>query len=139
MAKQFLPHNGQSHLMGKSLCLAGVIVSGDILRVRVFQRKLYKQSALHGVQGQKSSTVQHGGPGVFGVLQGKRDPVQASEVTVLSYLSSLLEQGKSYSVINTHKSMIIQTLKLLGNVWCDCPSYITRFMKGLFNKMPPVP
>ena len=69
----------------------------------------------------------------------KRDPVQASEVTVLSYLSSLLEQGKSYSVINTHKSMIIQTLKLLGNVWCDCPSYITRFMKGLFNKMPPVP
>ena len=35
--------------------------------------------------------------------------------------------------------MIIQTLKLLGNAWCDSPSYITRFMKGLFNKMPPVP
>ena len=35
--------------------------------------------------------------------------------------------------------MIIQTLKLLGNSWCDCPSYVTRFMKGLFNKIPPVP
>ena len=35
--------------------------------------------------------------------------------------------------------MVIQTLKLLGNTWCDCPSYISRFMKGLFNKMPPIP
>ena len=35
--------------------------------------------------------------------------------------------------------MVIQTLKLLGNTWCDCPSYISRFMKCLFNKMPPIP
>ena len=35
--------------------------------------------------------------------------------------------------------MIIQTLKLLGNEWCVSPSYISRFMKGLFNKIPPVP
>lgn len=35
--------------------------------------------------------------------------------------------------------MIIQTLKLIGNSWCENPSYITRFMKGTFNKIPPVP
>ena len=35
--------------------------------------------------------------------------------------------------------MIIQTLKLLGNEWCVSPSYISRFIKGLFNKIPPVP
>ena len=70
---------------------------------------------------------------------GKRNLVQSSEVTVLSYLNYLQKRGKSYSVINTHKSMIIQTSKLLGNEWCVSPSYISRFMKGLFNKIPPVP
>lgn len=50
-----------------------------------------------------------------------------------------MEQGKSFSVINTHKSMLIQTLKLLNNSWCENPIYLARFMKGLFNKNPPVP
>lgn len=66
-----LPHNGQLHPMGNSLCLAGVTVSGDTSRVRDFQRKLPKPYVLHGVLEQKSSTVQHGKPGVFGVFQGK--------------------------------------------------------------------
>lgn len=67
-----LPHNGQVHPMGDSLCLAGVIVSGDISRVEDFQRKLPKSFVLHGGQGQKNNTVQHGKPGVFGVFQGKQ-------------------------------------------------------------------
>ena len=66
-----LPHNGQLHPMGDSLCLAGVIVSGDISRVKGFQRKLPMLFVPHGGQGQRSSMVQHGKPGVFGVFQGK--------------------------------------------------------------------
>lgn len=50
-----------------------------------------------------------------------------------------MRQGKSYSVINTHKSMLLQTLKLLGNSWCDNPLFISRFMKGVFNRIPPRP
>lgn len=69
----------------------------------------------------------------------KRNPVCTSEVTVLSYFHFLLKQGKSYSVLNTHKSMLLQTLKLLGNFWCNNPQYVSRFMKGVFNKLPPVP
>ena len=37
-----LPHKGQLHPMGSSLCLVGVVVSGDISRVRDFQKKLPK-------------------------------------------------------------------------------------------------
>ena len=35
--------------------------------------------------------------------------------------------------------MLMQTLKLMGNHWCDSPRFIPRFMKGLFNSIPPVP
>lgn len=47
--------------------------------------------------------------------------------------------GKSYSVINTNKSVLLQTLKLLGNSWCENSVYISRFMKGLYNSNPPAP
>ena len=60
-------------------------------------------------------------------------------MSVLFYLQYLKGLGKSYSVINTYKSMLIQTLKLLGNKWCDLPVYISRFMKGVFNSIPPTP
>ena len=66
-----LPHNGQLHPMGRSLCLVGVVVSGDISRVRDFQKKLPKLFVLHGDQGQRNNTMQHGKHGVFGVFQGK--------------------------------------------------------------------
>ena len=35
--------------------------------------------------------------------------------------------------------MIIQTVKVFGITFCDSPSYITKFMKGLLHKIPPVP
>ena len=35
--------------------------------------------------------------------------------------------------------MLLQTLKLLGNQWCDNPVFISRFMKGFFNQRPPRP
>lgn len=66
-----LPHNGQFHPMGRSLSLVGVLVSGDVSRSRVFQKKLPRQSVIHGVQGQKSNIAWHGKNGIFGVFQGK--------------------------------------------------------------------
>ncbi|XP_055958535.1 uncharacterized protein LOC130013670 [Patella vulgata] len=67
------------------------------------------------------------------------NPKHTSEVDMLAYLDLLIENGKSYSVINTHKSMLIQTLKLFNNSWCENPRFIARFMKGVFNKCPPKP
>ena len=69
----------------------------------------------------------------------KHNPVRTSEVIVPIYLQNLIRQGKSYSVINTHKSMLLQTLRLLNNKWCDNPLFISRFMKGYFNQRPPCP
>ena len=47
--------------------------------------------------------------------------------------------GKFYSCINVHKTMLLQTLALLGNKWCNDCSLINRFMKGLCVKKPPLP
>lgn len=35
--------------------------------------------------------------------------------------------------------MLLQTLKLLGNVWCENTLFIPRFMKGLYNIITPRP
>lgn len=50
-----------------------------------------------------------------------------------------MNEGKSYSVVNTHKSMLLQTLNFFNNVWCSNPSFISRFMKGLYNTLLPKP
>ena len=35
--------------------------------------------------------------------------------------------------------MLLQTLKLTGNMWCDFPLFTSRFMKGVFNSAPSTP
>jgi hypothetical protein len=67
------------------------------------------------------------------------NPFQTTEIVVLTYLCYLFQIGKSYSVINLHKAMLLQTLPLMGNTWCENCNLITRFMKGVFMKMPPKP
>lgn len=47
--------------------------------------------------------------------------------------------NKSYSVISTHKSVIMETLKLLNPNFNGCSMIIIRFMKGLYNTIPPKP
>ena len=42
-------------------------------------------------------------------------------------------------MINTHKSMLLQTLQFFDNTWCINACLITRFMKGLFHVNPPKP
>lgn len=57
----------------------------------------------------------------------------------MEFLFEFHQDGKSYSVINTYKSSILQTLLILGNNWCNNPAFIGRFMKGIFLNKPPMP
>ena len=55
------------------------------------------------------------------------------------FLNYLFQGGKSYSVLNSHKAMLLQMLPFFGNLWCkDCP-LIRRFMKGVYFKRRPKP
>lgn len=58
---------------------------------------------------------------------------------MVSYLAFLSNNNKSYSVLNTHKSMLVQTLPFFGNSWCANTFLINRFLKGIFNRAPPLP
>ena len=57
----------------------------------------------------------------------------------MNYLSYLIRLKVSYSVINTHKSMLIQTLKFFDVKWVSNPVFIPRLMKGFYNMNPPIP
>ena len=47
--------------------------------------------------------------------------------------------NKSYSVLNTHKSMLLQTLAFFGNSWCESCNLIKRYLKEVCKSKPPVP
>ncbi|WAR20010.1 LOW QUALITY PROTEIN: hypothetical protein MAR_001848 [Mya arenaria] len=64
---------------------------------------------------------------------------QTSETVVLTYLFYLHKSGKSYSVINTHKAMLLCTLPFFGNSWCKNTDFIPRFMRSVFISKPPKP
>lgn len=67
------------------------------------------------------------------------NPYQTTEIIVLDYLFYLHKLGRSYSVLNTHRGMLLNTLPFFGNNWCDKCSLISRFMRGIFLKTPPLP
>ena len=60
------------------------------------------------------------------------NPFSTSENIVLMYLHFLVKEGKSYSVLNTIKSMLLQTLIFFDNKWCKNPFLLSK-MKGLYN------
>lgn len=66
-------------------------------------------------------------------------PFQTSESVVLNYLYFLFMSGKSYSVINLHKSVLLQTLPFFGNSWCSDSKLIIRFMKSVSIHKPARP
>ena len=58
---------------------------------------------------------------------------------MVNFLNYLFLMKKSYSVINSYKAMLLQTLPFFGNVWCkECP-LISRFMKGVYFQRQPTP
>lgn len=80
-----------------------------------------------------------GRSGLFGVIIYISYIIYPSENEVLDYLSDLAEKGRSYSVINSHKSAIGQTLASYGNNLFLSNTIFSRFMKGVFVIEPPRP
>jgi hypothetical protein len=74
----------------------------------------------------------------YQAIKGRRvkKPFTASVIDDVEYLLHLVNINSSYSVINTHKSMLMQTLPFFGASWCNNPTLIPRFMKGFFNIKP---
>ena len=71
--------------------------------------------------------------------QREINPLYPPESKVLEYLTSLASNGKSYSVINSHKAAIGQTLAVCGNNTISDSAVISRFMKGIYTVHPPKP
>ena len=69
-----LLHNGLFHLLEERLSLVALVVSGFPSEREDFQIQLSRQSACHGDQELKNSTVWHGRRGIFGVLNGNVIP-----------------------------------------------------------------
>ena len=62
------------------------------------------------------------------------DPLHTTEVVVLQFFNYLVHLNKSYSVINSHKAILLvtQPFFFFGNSWTkNCP-LIVRFMKGVY-------
>lgn len=69
----------------------------------------------------------------------KTNPCSASEEKVVKFLISLMSNKVSYSVVNTHKSMLINTLPYIGVLWVKEPLLLQKLMKGYFNLNPSRP
>ena len=63
--------------------------------------------------------------------------MEVSEVQLLEYLTELCDKAYSYSVINTHKSAIVQTLLACGKTTLFKHPMISKLMKGAYNTIPP--
>ena len=57
---------------------------------------------------------------------------------VMNFLSSLFTEGKEYRTINCARSMLSSTLLPIDNFPVGKHPMITRLLKGVFNKRPPV-
>lgn len=57
---------------------------------------------------------------------------------VMNFLSSLFDKGKEYRTINCARSMLSSTLLPIDNFPVGKHPMITRLLKGVFNKRPPV-
>jgi hypothetical protein len=64
------------------------------------------------------------------------NPFYPSEHLAIAYLMYLIRLNMSYFVLNTHKSMLMQTLPYFGVTWCNKSNLISRVMKGYVNIKP---
>lgn len=65
--------------------------------------------------------------------------IKPLESDIISYLLYLKQLKKSYSVISCHKSVILETVKILNpNIVLNF-NVLNRFMKGLNREIPPKP
>ena len=55
------------------------------------------------------------------------NPFYQSENLAIEYLMYLIRLNVSYSVLNTHKSMLMQTLPYFGVTWCNKSNLISSY------------
>lgn len=67
------------------------------------------------------------------------DSIRLLETDIVAYLLYLKNVNKSYSVISSHKSTILETLKIVNPSYIITSNLIYRFMKGLKVEIPPKP
>ena len=67
------------------------------------------------------------------------NPFQAIIYNITEYLTSLFQEGREYSTINTKHSMLSVTLPPVDGSVIGKHPIICRFMQGIFNSRPPKP
>lgn len=67
------------------------------------------------------------------------DPMSASVVRILEFLTHLHEIEKSYNMINVYRSMLSTTLPEVNGVKLGVHPLIKRLLAGCFNSNPPRP
>lgn len=74
---------------------------------------------------------------MFWCGEQKVNPVGPTVEDLLKYLYNV-SVYKSYSVVNTHKSAILQTVQFFDKKWkhSNTTLLISKFMKGIFNRNP---
>lgn len=127
---------GDPHPLGKRQKLFACCISGIVSEIDVFQTERSTLSRGLGEDLQTNNMTLLETTGSVGVLNGKLIPLVRLTV---KYLSSLEMQGKSYSVINTHKSMIILSLVTMGNDSLVGNVLLSKYMIDLFTSKPPTP
>ena len=76
---------------------------------------------------------------VFWCFKWNVDPYSPSETDVVKFLTSMMRNKVSYSVLNTHKSMLINTLPYFDVTWINGSNLIPKLMRGYFNLNPTRP
>ena len=73
-------------------------------------------------------------------MERDKNPLSNAVIPVLEYLTALHLEGKSYSTINIHRSMLSTTLGLVnGGTPIGQDPLVIRLLKGIYNTNPPEP
>jgi len=72
-------------------------------------------------------------------LQWDEDPMSASISSILQYLAELHNAGKSYSLLNVHRSMLSSMVEHSGTVPVGQLPAVKQLLKGAYNRNPPKP
>lgn len=110
------------------------------LYVKDWQDSKVTSFLLPYVRPQTNNTNVAGKNGYFNwCSKWKTNPFSASGEIVVQILISLMSNKVSYSVVNTHKSILINTLPQFGVLWVKEPLLLSKLMKGYFNLNPSRP
>ena len=134
-----LAHNRKKHPLQKRLRMIGALVSGKPFENSTYRKELQTTFCVHGNQAHTSNMLPTSGRWHQFCLRRKVDCVQPNVRIVLDFLTTLYEDGLSYSVINTARCALSQIIIWQKYGTIGAHPLVIKFMKGVFNLRPPVP